>query len=232
MHENVETSEGVEKLFGKFRGTVVDNLDPLGIGRIQATVPAVSDQPLSWAMPCVPYAGQGVGFHAIPPIGANVWVEFEAGDPSFPIWVGGFWGEATEKPNQATGSEKKVWQTEKMSLVLDDAEGALTATIGTGNDRNRIEMNDSEISINSRLMKIIISQSNIQLRTPIASFNLDMQGVRMQRLGGGTITIDDAISLKNGVASAEINPVVIQLKAGESSILINPVGVDITEPDV
>ncbi|HEX6229566.1 MAG TPA: phage baseplate assembly protein V, partial [Solirubrobacterales bacterium] len=68
--------------FGKYRGTVEQNLDPLQQGRLQVKVPAVlGDGTLSWAMPCVPYAGSQVGFYAVPPIGANVWVEFEGGDP-------------------------------------------------------------------------------------------------------------------------------------------------------
>ena len=64
---------------GKYRGKVVNNIDPLMEGRIIALVPAISELPLTWATPCVPYAGRGVGFFAVPPIGANVWIEFEGG---------------------------------------------------------------------------------------------------------------------------------------------------------
>jgi len=76
-------------LFGKYRGKVVDNLDPLMLGRLIILVPAVSEFPLSWAMPCVPYAGKDVGFFALPPMAANVWVEFEGGDPNYPPAVFG-----------------------------------------------------------------------------------------------------------------------------------------------
>ena len=51
-------------------------------------------------MPCAPFAGSGVGFFALPPVGANVWVEFEGGDPDYPIWSGCFWG-AGEVPAHA-----------------------------------------------------------------------------------------------------------------------------------
>jgi hypothetical protein len=81
-----------EKLFGKYRGKVKNNLDPLGLGRILAEVPAVR-MSLNWCMPCVPYAAGGVGFHAIPPIGTNVWIEFEGGGIDYPIWSGCFWLE-------------------------------------------------------------------------------------------------------------------------------------------
>ena len=94
-------SEG-KKFYGKYRGTVVNNLDPEQIGRIQAIVPAVSNiVPTSYAMPCVPFAGKQEGFFAVPQIGAGVWIEFEGGDPDKPIWVGGYWGVFAEVPTLA-----------------------------------------------------------------------------------------------------------------------------------
>lgn len=68
------------QFLGKHRGKVENNVDPLQLGRVQVSVPAVlGDGRLSWAMPCVPYAGSGVGLFAVAPVGANVWVEFEQG---------------------------------------------------------------------------------------------------------------------------------------------------------
>jgi uncharacterized protein involved in type VI secretion and phage assembly len=85
--------------YGKYRGTVLNNIDPLQIGRIQVIVPDVSNVlPSSWAMPCVPVAGIQMGMYTVPPIGSGVWVEFEHGDPDYPIWVGCFWGTAAEVP--------------------------------------------------------------------------------------------------------------------------------------
>jgi len=78
--------------FGKYRGRVENNIDPMQMGRVQVSVPAVlGTGTLSWAMPCAPFAGPGVGFFAIPPVHANVWVEFEGGNTDFPIWSGCFW---------------------------------------------------------------------------------------------------------------------------------------------
>ena len=89
----------MNKYYGKYRGTVVQNVDPEQIGRIQAMVPDVSGLlPSSWAMPCVPIAGKQSGVYVVPQIGAGVWIEFEQGDPDYPIWSGGFWGSATEMP--------------------------------------------------------------------------------------------------------------------------------------
>lgn len=90
------------KFFGKYRGLVVNNLDPMQIGRLQAIVPDVSGTMLSsWAMPCVPVAGMTMGLFTVPPIGSGVWIEFEHGDPDYPIWTGCFWGSSSEVPSLA-----------------------------------------------------------------------------------------------------------------------------------
>src|SRR6476620_10878343 len=88
-----------QRFYGKNRGTVINNVDPLQIGRIQVLVPDVSNViPSSWAMPCVPIAGKQMGTYIVPQVGAGVWVEFEQGNPDYPIWVGGYWGTAAEVP--------------------------------------------------------------------------------------------------------------------------------------
>jgi hypothetical protein len=94
--------DGAEKLnrfYGKYRATVLNNIDPLGIGRLLVMVPDVSALiPTTWALPCAPVAGIQNGFYALPIIGSGVWVEFEQGDPDYPIWVGCYWGSAAEVP--------------------------------------------------------------------------------------------------------------------------------------
>lgn len=78
--------------YGKYRGTVVDNVDPGGRGRIQVHVPNVSDTSF-WAVPCLPAGGPPQAQFHPPPIGAGVWVEFEGGDPASPVWAGNMWEE-------------------------------------------------------------------------------------------------------------------------------------------
>ena len=90
---------GTRTYLGKYRGTVINNVDPLNKGRLLVQVPGVLGLvPSTWAMPCVPLAGPLNGMYALPIIGSGVWVEFEKGDPSYPIWVGCFWGSAAEVP--------------------------------------------------------------------------------------------------------------------------------------
>jgi len=109
--------------FGKYRGQVENNIDPMQLGRVQVSVPAVlGEGTLSWAMPCAPYAGSGVGFFAVPPVGANVWVEFEAGDPDYPIWSGCFWGVG-EVPALPALPQMKVLKTDSITLTLSDLPG-------------------------------------------------------------------------------------------------------------
>jgi uncharacterized protein involved in type VI secretion and phage assembly len=106
------------RYLGKFRGTVSDNDDPQHRGRIKVTVPAVLDSLEVWAVPCVPYAGPQVGLFALPPVGAGIWVEFEGGDPSYPIWVGCFWGD--NQVPEGGDPKIKTLTTDSHKLVLDD----------------------------------------------------------------------------------------------------------------
>jgi uncharacterized protein involved in type VI secretion and phage assembly len=88
-----------KKYYGKYRGVVVNNIDPMMMGRLQVQVPDVTGLiPGTWAMPCVPVAGIQNGMYALPIFGSGVWIEFEQGDPDHPIWVGCFWGSGVEVP--------------------------------------------------------------------------------------------------------------------------------------
>ena len=114
--------------YGKYRGVIVNNLDPMMIGRIQALVPDVAPIPGSWAMPCLPWAGINTGMFTVPPIGAGVWIEFEKGDPDYPIWVGGYWGTAAEVPVMARAVPPAVpgltiQTTLKNGITISDTPG-------------------------------------------------------------------------------------------------------------
>ena len=123
----MNTEQG--KYYGKFRGVVLNNIDPMQMARVQVQVPDVLGLGISsWAMPCVPFAGQQSGIFVLPQIGAGVWVEFEQGNQDYPIWVGGFWGSAAEVPALALAglpvSPSIVLQTgNENSLNISDLPG-------------------------------------------------------------------------------------------------------------
>jgi uncharacterized protein involved in type VI secretion and phage assembly len=118
-----------KKFYGKYRGTVVNVVDPQQLGRIQAMVPDVLGLvPSSWAMPCFPTTGKQYGIVALPQIGTGVWVEFEQGDPNFPIWSGCWYGVAGEPPAAALlvppGVAGIVMQTTlQNTIMISDVPG-------------------------------------------------------------------------------------------------------------
>ena len=118
-----------EKFFGKYRGMVLNNIDPMQMSRLQVQVPDVAGViPATWAMPCVPVAGMQNGMVALPMIGSGVWVEFEHGDPDYPIWVGCFWGSGSEIPALARatppGLSAVTFQTPLQNgLTISDLPG-------------------------------------------------------------------------------------------------------------
>ena len=157
-----------DKFLGKYRGVVTDIQDPLMQGRIRARVPDVlSDQESGWALPCAPFGGSGMGFFALPKVGAGVWIEFEHGDPDYPIWVGAWFGSATDlPPDLLTPPYKKVMiKTEGgHSLTLDDSPGVGGITLQTANGQ--------KVVINSIGIEIDNGQgSKIKLAGPQVSIN-------------------------------------------------------------
>ena len=157
--------------FGKYRGSVANNVDPQQMGRLQVSVPAIlGDGQLSWAMPCVPFAGPGVGFFTLPPVGANVWVEFEGGDPDYPIWSGCFWGLG-EAPALPAIEQMKVLKTDLATITINDLPGvggvkietttgakieitALGITIDNGMG-GTISLTGPQVSVNNGALEVI-----------------------------------------------------------------------------
>jgi uncharacterized protein involved in type VI secretion and phage assembly len=143
----------MERYFGKYRGMVINNVDPLQQGRLLIQVPDVLGlSTSSWAMPCVPFTGPQAGVYVVPPIGTGVWVEFEGGDPDYPIWVGGFWGSAAEVPSLALAgipaSPNIVLQTTgQNSIVVSDLPGPTGGVMLKSATGAMIIVNDTGIYI-------------------------------------------------------------------------------------
>ena len=153
-----------KRYYGKYRGLVVENLDPMMQGRILAQVPDVLGEiPSSWAMPCVPVAGIQAGIFAVPPMGGQVWIEFEQGNPDYPIWTGGFWGVVAEVPALAIappaippGGNIVLQTPMQTTLVLSDS----VPTPLTGG-----------IVLKSGASLLVINATGIYMTAPIIALN-------------------------------------------------------------
>jgi hypothetical protein len=150
--------------FGKYRGVVVD-VDA-GTMRIKASVPSVLGGVTSgWASPCVPYAGPQVGFMMLPDIGSGVWIEFESGDVSFPIWTGCFWNtgdipaQASTLKTIVTAAGQLDFDTSANSVTLEDASQntvvldatGITSTSGASN----VAIGSTGVSINDGALEVM-----------------------------------------------------------------------------
>jgi len=161
------------RYYGKYRGLVANNVDDLQLGRILAQVPALAGQtPLTWALPCVPVAGLQAGIFAVPPIGSQVWIEFEQGDPDYPIWTGGFWGKGSEVPSSATSpppitpGQNIVIQTtnQNMILISDAAPSSSTGGIILQSGKSTLVVNSTGIYISTgqgALIKLVADTTDI-----------------------------------------------------------------------
>lgn len=149
--------------YGKYRGVVSDNRDPLMLGRVRAKVKDVlGEQESGWALPSVPYAGNGVGLFLIPPNKAWVWIEFEHGDPDYPIWTGCFWTQG-ELPATPANPETKVLKTDTATITLSDVPGAGGITIETTTGM-KIVMNMSGVEVtNGQGASIKLDQNKVSV---------------------------------------------------------------------
>ena len=156
-----------EPLYGKYRGTVVNNVDPEQIGRIQAIVPGVEGFiPSSWAMPCLPWGGINTGLFTVPAMGAGVWIEFEHGDPNYPIWTGCFWGLAAERPAMSQMVPPGVpgitiQTTLKNGIVVSDVPGPTGGILLQTTTGAMISVSDTGIVISNGKGAVITMMANV-----------------------------------------------------------------------
>jgi hypothetical protein len=154
-------------LYGKYRGIVKDVNDPEGLGRIKAEVKDVlAGFDSCWATPCLPFAGDGEGQFTIPPVGAGVWIEFEAGDASRPIWTGCWWGKG-QPPKDETGTDasptlKVLRTTQGLLLAMDDDNKAIALSDDSGANFLKIKVNEGQITVQATT-KVVVEAPQIEL---------------------------------------------------------------------
>ena len=191
-----------EHYFGKYRGIVesVEEGDNLGI--ISVKVPDVfgSEHVVERARPCSPFAGSKHGFVAVPEPGDGVWVEFEAGRVSMPIWTG-FWWASDEMPEPKGKLVRSFITTKGHKLILDDDNDEVTLLHSGGAEMKMtadditIKIGDASITMTSSEMKLAvgptsfvkITSSEIAVEaSPVGSVKLTSAGVD---IGNGAMKI-------------------------------------------
>jgi uncharacterized protein involved in type VI secretion and phage assembly len=146
------------RFYGKYRG-IVTSVDPATM-RIKALVPAVlGDTETGWCMPCVPYAGTKTGFAFLPAGGSGVWIEFEGGDVSYPIWVGGYWRE-NEVPAGAAQNVRVIVTAATLTLKLDDDQGEITLSDQNG---NTVTLGKSGIKVANGQESVVVSSTSVSV---------------------------------------------------------------------
>lgn len=131
--------------FGFYKGSVADTNDTDNLGRLKLSVPQIyGDETYDyWAYPLGLFAGKDIGFFAIPNKGDNVWVTFENGDPRYPLWCYGWWGD-NQAPKTAKPEVKVLQTTKGHKIEFDDEKGILRVS---DCNKNVVEMNDKGVSI-------------------------------------------------------------------------------------
>jgi hypothetical protein len=155
------------RFYGKYRGLVTDNQDPLNLGRIKANVPEIlQDTATGWALPVAPYAGDGVGVYTVPDSGAGVWIEFEAGDVSRPIWSGCWWGD-NQLPKDESGSDTKpsrkiIRTTDGLLLAFNDGGKTISLSDSNGDNILKFEVQQGQITLQAGT-KVVVEAPQIEL---------------------------------------------------------------------
>jgi uncharacterized protein involved in type VI secretion and phage assembly len=146
------------RFFGKYRGVVVD-VDAATM-RIKASVPAVLGQQISgWARPCVPFAGPKMGFAFLPDVGTGVWIEFEGGDVSYPVWVGCYWHDG-EEPSDATASVRAIVTKAGQKILLDVDGGSITVEDKNGNS---VTLDSSGVSLKAGGQSVTLGSASVSI---------------------------------------------------------------------
>lgn len=188
------------RFYGKYRGIVVDVNDPDSMGRITAQVPEILHEETSpWALPAVPFAGPSHGLVLIPEVGDGVWIEFEAGDPSRPIWTGGWWAQG-ELPAPGGTQTRALVTSAGHQLVLDDQAKEIHVVHAGGAE---IAMTNGEITLTIGQAELTMESAQISLKVGTTEITLTSSDLTLK--GGSTAQIKLSASgtdINNGAMKA------------------------------
>jgi len=160
--------------FGKYRGLVKNVDDPLKIGRVTATVPEIyGEEECPWALPAVPFAGNKHGLVLIPEVNDGVWIEFEAGDISRPIWTG-FWWASDELDDVSKTRARALVTSEGHKLVLDDKGNEIQLLHSKGAE---MKMTEDDITLTIGGTEIKLTKNDLTLKSGSGKIKLSAAGL-------------------------------------------------------
>jgi len=215
------------KYYGKYSGEVTDNADPDFFGRIKVKVPAVFGADVEVrARPCF-----SAGQFFVPPVGEKVWVEFEAGDTRYPLWVGAWYPQGkSPKEAQISPPDNRVIQTPSGHTIqiMDKAGDEKIVIKHKGNSFVTIDKNGSVLIGNQKGSLLALDAQKEQAMLAEQHGNLilaDKSGVTVKQKSGGTVLqmTDDTIVL--GAANIILNGSVVcgdPLKLPQPLLLLDP----------
>lgn len=197
------------KYYGKYRGFVVDNQDPEKMGRIRLRIPSVlGTTETDWALPCLAFGGLAdQGLFTVPEVSAQVWVEFEEGELSQPIWTGTFWQQSADVPEEAaldepttrllktpsghrlqfddeSGEEQIILHHSSEAEMLIDKDGTVAVTDAQG----------AKLTLDANAGEIVIEDANGNTMT------MSSTGTAVEDSNGNTIEMTaSGVTIKGGV---------------------------------
>lgn len=204
------------RYYGKFRGKVVHAIDPENRGRIAVLVPGVTGQNTStWALPATPYAEPSHGLLAIPQPGASVWIEYEHGDPDYPIWTGCFWDDTEQLPRAAStitpGTRGLALEVDGTRLTLaadrSEAGGIVLETEG----KARVQVHRDKLVLDNAGATVTLDSGGLTLEHTSGALTL--------KVGNNKITISQSgISLEVGSSKIELTSAQVNVNNGALTV--------------
>lgn len=235
-------SDPMPRYWGWYRGLVEDTADPKDRGRIKVKIPEIlADVVSGWAMPNLPYSGKEMGWFAIPEKGTGVWVTFEAGDVSRPIWAGCWWGDKqvpekakpVQKVMKTQSGHTVIFDDEKKTILVRDAHKQEILLDDKGihvKDVNKqtIDVDDKGIAVvDKHKQKIITASKGIEISKSGVKINLEAAKITVTT-GSQKIEMGPAaIKIETGAHKIEMGPAATKITAGSQSIEMGPVSTKI-----
>lgn len=194
------------RYYGKYSGEVTDPSDPEKLGRIKVSVPSVFPPDVEvWARPCF-----ASGHFFVPPAQTKVWVEFEAGDTSYPLWVGTWYpqGQLPPDADEPYPAARVVHTPSGHVIELSDEDGKEKVVI-----RHKL---DSFVSIDEKGSVLAANQNGSQLFLDAEEAELSVTSEQGHKV---TLGGDGVVAAHNGGSRVEIADGEVKI-TGTSSVRV------------